>query len=317
MIRVSLGLVLACLFLVLLFRQIPVGDAARSLTKVGPGTIAFGCGSVLAAYLVRVRRWQLMLQQVGIDVSYRAAVPVFFAAFALNNILPLRAGDVYRWMATPGARGVTRPRAFAALAVERVLDLAMLATLVAALLLLASPTGIDYANAVLLVLAGFVMLGIAAMLVAPGAVQAALRRRPLADVRMPLMRAIIDTVSATAESVEGIVRGGRMLRLSALTLLAWGLELMVFVAVSFTFEGPARLVGGLYGGLLGTLATLMPGAPGHVGTFDYFAALGFRTGGLRPASAVAAAIAAHLLIVVPVTTLGAIGLLAARRSRAC
>jgi uncharacterized protein (TIRG00374 family) len=317
-IRICLGMALAGLFLVLLFRQVPVGDAARALTKVGPGTLAFGCGLILAAYLLRVRRWQLILRAAGTDVSYRAAAPVFFAAFALNNLLPLRAGDIYRWMATPGAGGATKSRAFAALAVERVLDLAALAAILAALLVAAPPASIERANGALLVLIVLVVIAIAAMLVAPGAMQAALRRRRFADMRRPLIRSVLDVVSSTAEAVESIVRGRLMLHAGALTLLAWGLELMVFVAMAFAFDGTARVLGGLYGGLLGTLATLLPGAPGHVGTFDYFAALGFRSGGLDTASAVAAALAAHLVVVVPVTAIGAIGLFAARaRIRAC
>ena len=42
------------------------------------------------------------------------------------------------------------------------------------------------------------------------------------------------------------------------------------------------MFGGLYAGALGTLATLIPSAPGHFGTFDFFAAKGFEVSGLDP-----------------------------------
>ena len=55
----------------------------------------------------------------------------------------------------------------------------------------------------------------------------------------------------------------------------------------------------------GTLATLIPSAPGHFGTFDFFAAEGFHSAGLSAENAVAAAVVCHIAILVPVTSVAA------------
>jgi hypothetical protein len=62
------------------------------------------------------------------------------------------------------------------------------------------------------------------------------------------------------------------------------------------------------------LATLIPSAPGHFGTFDFFVSQGFQYGGLNAETALAAAIAAHLIILAPVTLLGGFRLLADRQA---
>jgi hypothetical protein len=96
--------------------------------------------------------------------------------------------------------------------------------------------------------------------------------------------------------------------------MAWLLELGAFILVGSSLSGNSILVGGLYAGALGTLATLIPGAPGHFGTFDFFAAEGFRISGLGPENALAAAVVCHMAILVPVTFLGSIQLIAQRQT---
>ena len=312
--RISLGFAIAGIFVALLFRRVGVGEAAHALTEVGPGVLAVGCGLIVSAYLVRVRRWQLLLRSTGIHATYGGVAPVFFAAFALNNVLPLRAGDVYRWIATAGISGGTLPRAFAAIAVERVLDFTSLAALAGTILIVAPPTDIEYANAMLAFVAIGVVLCLAVLLAAPRAVTHVIARWRPQEPHMPLLRRVLDQVEIVAADVERIVRGRLAWRLIALTLAAWALELSVFVAVARTYDGAAPLLGGLYAGLFGTLATLIPGAPGHVGTFDFFAAQGFGAGGLDAGSAIAAALASHLIIIVPITALGAIRLIIAPRA---
>jgi hypothetical protein len=76
------------------------------------------------------------------------------------------------------------------------------------------------------------------------------------------------------------------------------------------------MTGALAAGILGTLATLIPGAPGHVGTFDFFATEGFRYGGLSAEEALAAAVVCHIAIVVPVTVYGSIRLVLDRQANA-
>ena len=115
-------------------------------------------------------------------------------------------------------------------------------------------------------------------------------------------------------AIEGTLSRGILPVILALTVLAWTLELSVFVLVGSALSGGLLVSGGLAAGVLGTLATLVPGVPGHLGTFDFFAAEAFRYSGLSPERAVAAAVLCHIVIVVPVTLYGGFRFVVERRN---
>ena len=75
--------------------------------------LAASVGLVIAGYAVRAWRWQLMLRGAGVNATYRQAAPIFFASFALNNVLPLRAGDLYRCVSTLSCRRARWPNRWA------------------------------------------------------------------------------------------------------------------------------------------------------------------------------------------------------------
>ena len=114
-----------------------------------------------AGYSVRAWRWQLMLEGAGVEVAYGKAASIFFAAFALNNILPLRAGDVYRCVAASRLQNGTIAKSLATLLAERLLDLAALASSEhsASLLSWHEPETISLPIAVVLAL-GMLVLGV-------------------------------------------------------------------------------------------------------------------------------------------------------------
>jgi glycosyltransferase 2 family protein len=313
LVRIGVGLLIAALFILLLFRHVPPGDALDTLWQVSLAPIAMGAILVLAAYLVRALRWQLLLSGTGIEAPFATVAPIFFSSFALNNVLPLRTGDVYRWAETAKLAGGTLPKAFAALAVERMLDLAILAALFLLLAITAPPVGVKHLKALIVVLGGMALFALIVMLAAPRTTRRIVRSLRFASRPVRVVRWLAERALATTDAVERILEA-RTLALMLLTLGAWALELLVFVTVAHAFGATSYLTGGLSAGLLGTLATLIPGAPGHVGTFDYFAAQGFRVGGIAPTAAVSAAVASHLLIVLPVTVIGSIQLILRHRT---
>ena len=77
------------------------------------------------------------------EASYRQAAPIFFAAFALNNVLPLRVGDVYRCVIGARFRDATIAKSLASLLTERVLDLVALTVLLSILLLFFRQAGLE------------------------------------------------------------------------------------------------------------------------------------------------------------------------------
>jgi hypothetical protein len=88
--------------------------------------LVLGIASLAFGYAVRIFRWSVMLSAASHAVGFRNCAAPFLGAIALNNVLPLRLGDVIRALVFPGAMGVTKTVATTSLVVERLIDLVTL-----------------------------------------------------------------------------------------------------------------------------------------------------------------------------------------------
>jgi uncharacterized membrane protein YbhN (UPF0104 family) len=92
--------------------------------------------------------------------------------------------------------------------------------------------------------------------------------------------------------------------LLVLSLAAWTMEGLVFAAAATSLGVAHAWLAPWLSLAAATLSTLLPGTPGYVGTFDWFATLGFVAYGVDRSAAAAAAVLVHLLLWVPVTLTG-------------
>jgi hypothetical protein len=99
----------------------------------------------------------------------------------------------------------------------------------------------------------------------------------------------------------------RFLPLLLLSLAAWLLEAGVFASVAWSLGLPASGSWSAMGA--GTLGTLLPGSPGHLGTFDFFAMRGMMVHGVEGNLAAAYAVVVHVVLWLPLTALGVLLLL--------
>ena len=91
----------------------------------------------------------------------------------------------------------------------------------------------------------------------------------------------------------GVVRSApRLLALLGLSAIVWICEGAVFVCVAAAFAA-GGMAGPWFSMAIGSLSTLLPSMPGHVGTFDYFTAQGLAVHGASLEVATAFALAVH------------------------
>jgi hypothetical protein len=316
--RIGIGLALATLFAALLAWSVDLREAARAASLVSAKVLVMAVLLVMVGYSVRAWRWKLMLGGADVEATYPQASSIFFGAFALNNLLPLRAGDVYRCVAAARLPEGTIAKSLAALLTERLLDLGFFAISLGvpivffpnpSLELISFPIGV-------VLIAGLLLIGI--LLTFPSATRRLVETLfPHSSDRLRIVSRARDWLLELVAAIEGTLAGSALrLRVIGATALSWSLELGVFVLVGSAVNRHLSVTGGLAAGILGTLATLIPGAPGHVGTFDFFATEGFRYGGLSAEEALAAAVVCHIAIVVPVTVYGSIRLVLDRQANA-
>src|SRR5262249_19206794 len=125
--------------------------------------------------------------------------------------------------------------------------------------------------------------------------------------RVPGQRA--GRVAAGARSfAEGlaVLRRGRLLsECLALSLAAWLVGAAMYYLIGVAFQLPIGFVAAFLGLAAANLATMIPAAPGYVGTFDTpLVEMMKGMAGLSPEAALGYTLVVHAALVVPVVVLG-------------
>ena len=307
--RVWVGLAVSAAFLFLAFRGQNPRDVWWTLQSVDlrwlpPALLLYGVGVWLRAI-----RWSVLLRPVA-PLAPRDVLPTVLAGYTANNILPLRTGELVRAYLLGRAYGVRKSAVLASIAVERLFDgLTMLAFLLLAMTAI-SPTAELRRLAQVAALLFALAVAALAVLVLGGNHRDRLLDvvlRPLPDGLGERVRSI---AAAFLDGLGSLRRGGDLLLVAATSLLAWGFEAAMYWAIAQGFGPTLRSVFTPAAALLTTgvanLATLVPAAPGYVGTFE--AGVTLAVGGalnVDRALALSYALLVHAALWFPVTAVGA------------
>ena len=264
---------------------------------------AIGC--YFFGVLLRSIRWGQLLPEHHVPVStlFRALV----VGFTVNNLLPLRVGEVARAYLLARWGRVPYGATVASLVLERILDgLSLALLLLFALWLLPAAPGYLLAVGTIAgigFLCGAAVLALAAWRASALTSLVAFCARVLpARLRAPLLAAAESFARALALVHDPL----RLLRLLVLSIVAWCSELGLFFALMFSLSGingsypQALLVGSA-----ANFATLLPSSPGYAGTFDAALARVAEDGlGISAGLAGAYDIIVHATLFLPVVVLG-------------
>ena len=305
--RVALGLGVAAVFIWLTLRQVSLADIGAAFAGTQLGIVAAGILALGVGYASRVQRWRLMLLSDNPDLRWRDCAGPFLTSFALNNVLPLRAGDVARLFAYRGRLGITLGTGAAAMFVERVLDMLSLLILLGVALMVFGGNASD-----LLGLGGVALIAIALALLA------VLLLPPLLSPAYKLGRALLGLIPGgkgasliteadkAYETLHTLAKGGRMAKLAGLSAIAWLFEGLTFTAAALAIPAIGAAAAAWLALPVGSLSTLLPSTPGYAGTFHYFVTQAMQHMGNAVGPATAYAVLIHAMLWLPVTAAGAI-----------
>lgn len=303
----GLGLAGLCGWLVL--RDLDWRALAAALAAPDPRWLALAPVFLAAGYACRVARWRAMLATArpGLGLG-RCAVPLL-GSIAANNLLPFRMGDVLRCVGFSRWLGLDAGTVTATVLVERLLDLlTVLLAFGLALLVLAPGRALVGAGA-----GALVALGLAALLLllAPGLLRPLVRlaEAGLRRIRPGAGAAFARFAEPLLATLAILARGRRMPGLILWSAVAWGCEGAVYWAVAKALPAITAPMAAWLAMPAGTLATLLPSTPGHVGTFDYFAIRAAESLGNSAAAATAFAVLVHAVLYLTTTLAGSLCLL--------
>lgn len=115
-----LGLTISVVALWLAFRNVDFGEMGRALATANYLWMVPAVALILVGQLARTHSWQIILAH---DVPFRRVFTALNSGYLLNNVLPLRLGELARAYLISRTGKVSVPQALSSVLVERVIDL--------------------------------------------------------------------------------------------------------------------------------------------------------------------------------------------------
>ncbi len=318
-----IGCTLSAVFLYLAFRNVEFHKLAGVLKSINYWwTIPFVIITVLGMY-VRAMRWRWFLKPRYDFSSWRLFSPVSIG-FALNSLLPLRAGEFARPFVLARREKIPYSTVFATVVVERIVDSVTLLTSFFVVLLfvkidpaatfkmgkytvsgaIISSATHKFALLIFLLVIGAILLIISSTRIF---LENLIRRMPL--LPMSLKEKVVAIFTSFSQGFHSL-RSGKVIAIVFLysvvvwCLVGFSLQVMAFgfpgLSLSF-FQGMAVMI-------IICVAILIPAAPGYWGLYECGGIFALKALGAGRGSAMALgfSLLIHFLQVIPIIIIGII-----------
>src|SRR6478735_6922252 len=243
--------------------------------------------------LVRSERWHRLLVDDGAKPERADSYSLTTVGYAVNNVLPARAGDAARVVLMAPRAETTKRTVIGTIVAERLLDVGVIL--------------------VLFLVVGYAILGNVGTHSAEWIVFAAVAVIAAGIVAIVLIRRnhrIHDFVAPMLSSTMRLLsRHGALL--VAMTFGVWTIETCAWVAVGASVGFGMSFLEGLYLVALASVFALIPSGPGYAGTQDAATVIGIKAIGGTGSTAVSYLVMLRFALLVPITAVGFI-LLAVR-----
>lgn len=296
------GVAVSLVFFLLLIEKAPINEIIPEVYHVKLKVLVIGVVTLLFGYGVRAYRWQVMLRSFDKNIGLLHCLNIYMSGVATNNTLPLRIGDIIRAGTLSATSKISFTTALFSIVFERVLDFAILA-LAGSLFLLCVVNSeafliqFDQVISQNLVLVAVISLLVSLLLLKTIAkpvwqffVKACERFHP------SLMTWLKNKKIEVNDASSQMLTFGKLVQLIFLSFVGWAGEFGAFYWCAISLDLNNALLGSTFSMLAATLSTLLPSAPGFMGTFHFFAAMGAEQANNPQVVAVAYAIITHSMI---------------------
>ncbi|MGH7389568.1 MAG: lysylphosphatidylglycerol synthase transmembrane domain-containing protein [Candidatus Rokuibacteriota bacterium] len=303
--KLAAGVVISAVLIGVLLWTVDLRELAASLKRTRWEWTLLSVACALAGLWIRARRWRYLFPP-GSDPP--ALVPAVMIGYMVNNLLPLRAGEIVRVyvVARRWRRGFWT--ALATLVVERVLDsLAIVLILGVLVLLIPVPAVFRWTAVTLLAVDVLAVAALAFLAAAP-----ATGRRLLTALtrRWPgLGERLTRVFDRFVLGLAGVRTPAHLLPLLAWSALVWVAPALAAWTMLRALDLDLPLVVGWTVLAFVGMGISIPSAPGYVGVFHYAAVLALEVFGVPRPAALGYAILFHATQFIAVTIVGWIYLL--------
>lgn len=264
---VIFGLLIGAVSLYLTLRQIDLTTCFSYIVNAKWQFILLSALVYSFAFMVRAVRWHYLLSPLKLVPAKR----LFFLiqiGFFMNNLLPLRLGEIIRAHISGKKIGVSRSGVLATVVVERLFD--GLSYVILFLMVIPFLPVPQWAKKSLLMASLVFILG-------PVILFLMMRHRESAIKlfsKLPFPQIVYTRINTILTNfIEGLAifngKKDKLYKVIILSLCVWIIEGSVFYVLSFAYNIPLTFFQGLFVMIIIGTGSMLPTAPGFVGTVEF------------------------------------------------
>jgi hypothetical protein len=303
-----LGILISAVCLYLALRKVNWNEVATALRSAKYVYILPNAALVMLSMWMRAFRWRYMTDAIKRDISIGSLFASTMIGFMVNNVLPLRLGEIARPFSLSRKEQISRSAAFATIVVERVFD-ALSLFFISGLLVVFAPFLVDGNIALTRVLyivlcLHILVLGFLVLLRVKTPLALRITGRFVAFLPERFRTRILEVMEKFVTGL-GVFRSWRALA----AVVLWSLSIWAIVGFSnyFIFRAfdlsvpwfaPYVVL------VLVALAVMLPSSPGFVGTFQFATVGALKLFGIPESVGLSFSLVLHLGNYLPVTLVG-------------
>ena len=300
-----LGLLISGLALIWLGRTVAWAEVVQALGSVQLSRMWAMPALLLLSFLLRAIRWQALIEHdppVRLMASFRALM----MGYLFNTLLPARAGDLVRTLELARTQHMSRTKVLATLVTEKIVDLSSVLVLLSMVLVIypALPQWLSTAGIAIASLTGtLVVLTFGLHISGPERLAHVLKLiRPflpqIISVRLePMMRSGL-------QGLGTLFRPSRFAIVTGLTGMIWAVEVVLVYQVAKACSVDLSLGNALFVLLVLATVSMVPAAPGMIGTYEMFGLMALRILGEAEGSAVVLVVTLHVITIAGAILIG-------------
>lgn len=301
-----IGLGISALFIYfLILPDLHLADVWDALRSANYWWLVPGISVYFVGLWARAWRWHYTLRHIK-PVPLKRLYPQICIGYFGNNVMPFRAGEFMRSYTLRQQEGIPFTSSLTTVFIERAFD-GLVMLLFVFLALPFAPLPAIYRN---MVVALTILFLLATIIFIWMAVQPARMERVytwFADRLLPQrLRAPIDSIYARfMEGLGSLSSSSDVLMIFVTSIVIWLMETVKYWFVMFAFPFQVKFITLMLMNGIVNIATTLPGAPGHIGTFDGPGIKILEASGVAKDIATSYTLTLHLALWVPVTLVGA------------
>lgn len=302
-IKSFLGIAISIILLLHAVRNVSIDQLVASLSRANYWYIFPATALTFGVFWLRAVRWRYMLKGIK-PVQNSQLFTITVIGFMVNNIFPVRIGEVVRAYILGKRENLSKSLSLATIVIERILDgLTILSFLIPIVLLFSLPSWLEQVGIIILLF----YTGVIAFLFLLSSYCSrvtSIIERIISPFSVPFAIRTVGILQSFCDGLKIFESKSQIFWIFFYSYLIWvGASLIIMLFLysfhfPFPFHAPFLLL------VIMALGAAVPSSPGFIGTLQFFCVTGLAFFGISESESLGFSIVYHASQYIPVTLLG-------------